>query len=157
VTTKLTKFQENYRAIGSFDTFPRKGLSRQLSCALEHCKLLGSLYRKDFLDRTDVAYCVGILLKFTTTLEHLTALSNLLFQAGTRLWRDCTDRQTEINTLRKCVVEAAEGIVCDRALFLNTLALKTTKATVVHILSQLDEYLNYFNPNYISQYIVVKP
>ncbi|KAF9562647.1 hypothetical protein CPC08DRAFT_722055 [Agrocybe pediades] len=147
---------DSYKAVGSFlGLTATKTLERQVACALAQCKFIGSLYRQNILGRSCIEFCIGILIRHTTTLEYLAGLSNLLFQAGTKLWREYRDPKATIDMLKEIVLKAAEGIMDNRALYPNLISLKTTEAQVQHILSNLDDYIQHLDSAYVPEYLAM--
>ena len=83
----LFKEQKASHQAVTYTKNPSKGYMEYVVSALSICSFIGDLFRYDFITRPDTVGCIRVLMYNLTTVEHITAIHNIIQRAGVFLWR----------------------------------------------------------------------
>ena len=101
----LFKEQKVSRQAVTYTKNPSKGYMEYVVSALSICSFIGDLFRYNFITRPDTVGCIRVLMYNLTTVEHITAIHNIIQHAGIFLWREAQDLDAEIWEFRKVLLE----------------------------------------------------
>lgn len=87
--------------------------------ALSVCSFIGDLFRYDFITRPDTVGCIRVLMYNLTTVEHITAIRNIIQHAGVRLWREAQNLDVEVWEFRKVLLEKSQPLKDYRTVLLQ--------------------------------------
>ena len=87
--------------------------------ALSVCSFIGDLFRYDFITRPDTVGCIRVLMYNLTTVEHITAIHNILKHAGVHLWRQALNLDAEVCEFRKVLLEKSQPLKDYRTVLLQ--------------------------------------
>lgn len=88
--------------------------------ALSVCSFIGDLFRYDFITRPDTVGCVRVLLYNLTTVEHITAIRNIIQHAGVPLWREAQNLDKEVWEFRKVLLNKTRPLKDYRTVLLQS-------------------------------------
>jgi hypothetical protein len=78
--------------------------------ALSVCSFIGDLFRYDFITRPNTVGCIRVLMYNLTTMEHITAIRNIIQHAGVHLWREAQNLDAEVWEFRKVLLEKSQPL-----------------------------------------------
>ena len=87
--------------------------------ALSVCSFIGDLFRYDFITRADTVGCIRVLMYNLTTVEHITAIRNIIQHAGVRLWSEAQNLDAEVWEFRKVLLEKSQPLKDYRTVLLQ--------------------------------------
>ena len=90
-----------------------------VASALSVCSFIGDLFRYDFITRPDTVGCIRVLMYNLTTVEHITAIHNIIQHAGIPLWRKAQNLDAEICEFRKVLLEKSQPLKDYRTVLLQ--------------------------------------
>ena len=110
--------------------------------ALSICSFIGDLFRYDFITRPDTVGCIRVLMYNLTTVEHITAIHNIIQPAGVSLWREAQDLDAEIWEFRKVLLEKSQPLKDYRTVLLQPIQVDGNagvRSRVNDVLDQVED------------------
>lgn len=109
--------------------------------ALSVCSFIGDLFRYDFITRPNTVGCIRILMYNLTTVEHITAIHNIVQHAGVPLWREAQNLDEEIREFRKVLLEKSQPLKDYRTVLLQPIdGYAGVRSRVNDILGLVEDY-----------------
>ena len=102
--------QKTSRKAVTYIKDPSPGYMKYVVSALSVCSFIGDLFRYDFITRPDTVGCIRVLMHNLTTVEHITAIRNIIKHAGVPLWRQALNLEEEVSEFRKVLLEKSRPL-----------------------------------------------
>jgi len=102
--------QKTSRQAVTYIKDPSPGYMEYVVSALSVCSFIGDLFRYDFITRPDTVGCIRVLMHNLTTVEHITAIRNIIKHAGVPLWRKAVNLDAEVCEFRKVLLEKSQSL-----------------------------------------------
>jgi hypothetical protein len=104
------KGQKASRQAVTYTKNPSPGYMEYVVSALSVCCFIGDLFRYNFISRPDTVGCIRVLMYNLTTVEHITAIRNIIQHAGVLLWREAQNLDAEVWEFRKVLLEKSKPL-----------------------------------------------
>lgn len=118
---KISSFKERKtsRQAVTYTKNPSPGYMEYVVSALSVCSFIGDLFRYSFITRPDTVGCIRVLMYNLTTVEHITAIRNIIQHAGVPLWCEAQNLDAEIAQFRKVLLEKSQPLKDYRTVLLR--------------------------------------
>lgn len=116
---------------------PSPGHLKYVVSALSICSFIGDLFRYKFINRPDTVSCIRILMQNLATVEHVTAISNIIKHAEVPLWRESLNLDVEVQEFGKVLLEKSKPLKDFRTVLLQRIVGSA------RVRSKVDDILGY--------------